>query len=67
MQLPQIALPLCSLGAGPWGGSRGCGENEGISAKCILFRFDQLQSCESSEEKNQVLMALNSVITLSGL
>lgn len=33
-----------------------------------LFRFDQLQSCEISEGKKiQVLMVLNSVITLSGL
>lgn len=34
MQLPQSALPLCSLGAGPRGW-----ESEGISAKCILVQI----------------------------
>lgn len=47
MQPPQSALSLCSLGQGS---SRGWG-NEGISAKCILLRSDQLQNCESSDGK----------------
>lgn len=49
-QLPQSsAVPLCSLGRA-WGSSGAWGSG-GISAKCILFRFDQLQSCESSDRK----------------
>lgn len=64
MQLPGVLCPSAALQSpGPAPGM----ENEGISAKRILLTFDRLRSCESSEAKNRVLMALNSAITLSGL
>lgn len=55
MQLRQTVLCLsAALVPGP-GAARGCGEQasqkEGISAKSILYRFDQLQTWKSSEEK----------------
>lgn len=60
MQLPRGALLLCSLGQGP-------GLAPGDGGMRASLRDASCPDLISSEGKNQVLMALNSVITLSGL